>query len=431
MNPIDIIIKKKNKHELKREEIEYMVNGYINDEVADYQVSALLMAICLNGMTFEETYNLTDVMLKTGDILDFSDVEGIKFDKHSTGGVGDKVTLALLPIVGSLGIKAVKMSGRGLGHTGGTIDKLESINGFNVNLPEDRIYDNLKKIGIAISGQTKNLVPADKKLYSLRDVTGTVDSIPLIASSIMSKKLASGADIILLDVKVGSGAFMKNLDDARLLAKTMVELGKRYNKKVIANITDMSTPLGYNVGNSLEMIEAIKMVKGEIDNDFSKLVIHFSSHIVSLAKNISIDEAEKLVIDSIKSGKAFNKMQEIVKYQDGDVNYILDVNSFRKAKNIILVKSPKEGYVDEIDALKIGEISCRLGAGRLKLGDNIDFSVGIELLKKPGDYVNKDDVLLKIHSNFDDNTTFINDALSAYKFSDKKKDHVLIFDTIS
>ena len=431
MNPIEIIIKKKNKQELTKAEIEYMVNGYIKGEVADYQVSALLMAICLNGMTFEETYNLTDVMLNTGDILDFSDVEGVKFDKHSTGGVGDKVTLALLPIVGSLGVKAVKMSGRGLGHTGGTIDKLESIKGFNVNLPEDRINANLRSIGIAISGQTKNLVPADKMLYSLRDVTGTVDSIPLIASSIMSKKLASGADIILLDVKVGSGAFMKNIDDARLLAQTMVNLGKRYNKKVIANITDMSNPLGYMVGNSLEMIEAIKMVKGELDNDFSKLVTYFSSHIVSLAFDIDMDKANKMVLDTIKSGKAFDKMLEIIKYQDGDINYALDINNFEKAKYIVEVKSETSGYVEEIDALTIGKISCSLGAGRLKLGDNIDYSVGIEILKKPGDYVNKGDILLRIHSNYSDNSEYIKSALCAYKFSDSKVTNTLIFDTIS
>ena len=430
MNPIDIIIKKKNKKELTYDEIEYMINSYIDGTVKDYQMSSLLMAINLNGMTFDETYYLTDVMLKSGDKFDYKDIKGIKVDKHSTGGVGDKVTIALAPIVASCGIIFPKMSGRGLGHTGGTIDKLESIEGFNTQLSEDKFIDNLKTIGVAISGQTKKLVPADKKLYALRDVTGTVDSIPLIASSIMSKKLAVDADIISLDVKVGSGAFMKNIDDARLLAKTMVELGKKYNKKVVVSLTDMSTPLGYAIGNSLEVIEAIKMVKGNLNNDFNKLVIYFASHIVSLSYNITLDEAEKKVLDVIKSGKAFDKLIELVKYQDGNINYIKDINNFKKAKNIIEVKSIKEGYVSNLDAFTLGNIASKLGAGRLSLDDNIDHSVGIELFKKRGDYVNKGEIIAKIHSNFDNNDVFVEELLNAYEYSDIKVNRELILDTI-
>ena len=430
MNPIDIIIKKKNNNELTYEEIEYMVNSYIEGTVKDYQMSALLMAINLNGMTFDETYYLTDVMLKSGDKFDYKDVKGIKVDKHSTGGVGDKVTIALAPIVAACGIIFPKMSGRGLGHTGGTIDKLESIEGFNTQLSEEKFIDNLKTIGVAISGQTKKLVPADKKLYALRDVTGTVDSIPLIASSIMSKKLAVDADIISLDVKVGSGAFMKNIDDARILARTMVELGKKYNKKVVVSLTDMSTPLGYTIGNSLEVIEAIKMVKGELNNDFSKLVIYFASHIVSLSNNIFLVDAENKVNDVIKSGKAFDKLVELVKYQDGNINNIKDINNFKKAKNIIEIKSEKSGYVSDLDAFTLGNIASKLGAGRLSLDDNIDHSVGIELFKKRGDYVNKGEIIAKIHSNFDNNDIYIKELLNAYKFSDNAIKVDLILDTI-
>ena len=337
MNIIGIIVKKKKKRELTYDEIKFAVEGYINGDVKDYQMSSLLMAICINGMTFEETCNLTDVMLKSGDILDFSNFQGVKIDKHSTGGVGDKVTIALGPIVSSLGVIFPKLSGRGLGHTGGTIDKLESIEGFNVNLTEEEFHKSIEKIGMVVAAQTKNIVPADKKLYALRDVTGTVDSIPLIASSIMSKKLASGADIISLDVKVGSGAFMKSIDDAKLLADTMVRIGKRYNKKVVCFLTNMSTPLGNNIGNSLEVIEAVETLRGHVHNDFSRLVIYFAEHIMSLANNITIGEAHDLVMDSINSGKAFNKLVEFVKNQGGNTECILDTNKFKKSKYIVNV----------------------------------------------------------------------------------------------
>ena len=430
MNPIDIIIKKKNKEKLTYNEIAYMVNGYIDGSVANYQMSSLLMAICLNGMDFDETYYLTDVMLKSGDVLDFSDIEGVKVDKHSTGGVGDKVTIALAPIVASIGIKFPKMSGRGLGHTGGTIDKFESIKGFNCYISEERFRNNLKNIGVAIGGQTKNLVPADKLLYALRDVTGTVESIPLIASSIMSKKLASGADIISIDVKVGSGAFMKNIEDARLLAKTMVELGKKYNKKVITTLTDMSTPLGNNIGNSLEIIEAVNTLKGEVDNDFSQLVFYFAKNIVKSALHVDDDKALALVKESIDSGKAYNKFLDIVKYQDGDISYISDINNIPMAKYVIDVKSEKSGYIDNLDAYKLGHLACNLGAGRIKLEDSIDYSVGIVLVKKRGDYVKKGYTLLKLYSNYDDNSVYVKEAIDAYSFSDNKKDYKLILDII-
>ena len=430
MNIIGIIVKKKNKRELSYAEIKYAVEGYISGDVKDYQMSALLMAICINGMTFEETCNLTDVMLKSGDILDFSDVKGVKIDKHSTGGVGDKVTIALGPIVSSLGVIFPKLSGRGLGHTGGTIDKLEAIPGFNVNMSEEFFHKSIEKIGMVVSAQTKNIVPADKKLYALRDVTGTVDSIPLIASSIMSKKLASGADIISLDVKVGSGAFMKNLDDARLLAETMVKIGKKYNKKVVAFLTNMEEPLGNNIGNSLEVIEAIETLKGNVDNDFSKLVIYFADHIISMAYDISMEEAHKKVMDSISSGKAFNKFKEFVVNQNGDVACILDTNKFKKSKYVVNVVSKEEGYLSTLDAFKIGLISSKLGAGRMSLDDEINHSVGIVLKKKVGDYVKKGDVILELHTDFENNDEHIEDVYNHISYSDKKVEKKLIYDVV-
>ncbi len=430
MNPIDIIIKKRNKLELSYDEIKYMIDGFINDEIENYQMSSFLMAICINGMTFDETYYLTDVMLKSGDILDLSDIDGIKIDKHSTGGVGDKTTIALAPIVASLGVKFPKMSGRGLGHTGGTIDKLESIPGFNINLDEDTFKKNVNEIGAVICGQTQNLVPADKKLYALRDVTGTVESIPLIASSIMSKKLASGADVILLDIKVETGALMKKIDEAIKIARLMVELGKKYNKKVIATLTNMSTPLGNMVGNSLEVIEAIMTVKGEINNDFSELTKYFAAHIVSLSLEIDIDKAKEMVDATIKNGNAYKKLIEFVTRQGGDPKYIIDTNNFEKAKNVIIVKSKNKGYINNIEAFKIGHLACRLGAGRKKLGDKIDYSAGVELLKKPGDYVEAGDELLKLYTNYDTDDSYILEALDAYEFSDKAANKELIIDTI-
>ena len=430
MNTIDIILKKKNKIELTYNEIDYMVSGYVNGDIEDYQMSAFLMAICINGMTFDETYSLTDAMLRTGDIISYDGIDGIIVDKHSTGGVGDKVTIALAPILASLGIKIAKMSGRGLGHTGGTIDKLESIKGFNTQISEERFINNLKEIGVAISAQTKNLVPADKKLYALRDVTGTVDSIPLIASSIMSKKIASNADIISLDVKVGSGAFMKNISDAKKLAKYMIKIGERYNKKVVVTLTDMSTPLGYTIGNSLEVIEAVQMLNGELNNDFSELIYYFSSHIVSMALNVDLNKALEMVKEVIDNKKALNKLIELVEAQDGDSSYIKDVSKFHKAKHIIEVKSNTSGYVDSLDAYKLGILACNLGAGREKLTDLIDHSVGIELLKKRGDYVNIGDILLRIHTNFDDNEKYVKKIFKYYKFSPVKKEHKLILDTI-
>lgn len=430
MNTLNIILKKKNKTELTYNEIEYMVSGYVNGDIEEYQMSAFLMAICINGMTFDETYSLTDAMLRTGDIIHYDGIDGIIVDKHSTGGVGDKVTIALAPILASLGIKIAKMSGRGLGHTGGTIDKLESIKGFNTQISEERFIENLKNIGVAISAQTKNLVPADKKIYSLRDVTGTVDSIPLIASSIMSKKLASNADIISLDVKVGSGAFMKNISDAKKLAKWMVKIGEKYNKKVVVTLTDMSTPLGYAIGNSLEVVEAVKMLNGELNNDFSELIYYFSSHIVSMALNVDLNKAHEMVKEVIDNKQALNKLIELVEAQDGDSSYIKDVSKFKQSKYVIEVKSNLSGYVDSLDAYKLGILACNLGAGREKLSDQIDHSVGIELVKKRGDYVNIGDVLLRIHTNFDDNEKYVKKIFKYYKFSTIKKEHKLILDTI-
>ena len=334
MNIIEIIEKKKNREILTYEEIEYAVMGYVNKEIEDYQMSSLLMAIVLNGMTNQETFDLTDVMLNSGEKIDLSDIEGIIVDKHSTGGVGDKTTLILAPLVTSMGIKIAKMSGRGLGHTGGTIDKLESIEGFKVNLTDKEFIEQVNKVGCSVISQTKNIVPADKKLYALRDVTGTVDSIPLIASSIMSKKLASGADIIVIDVKVGNGALMKTIDSATKLANLMIKIGKKYDKEVVCVLSNMEEPLGKNIGNGLEVIESIETLKGKGPKDLTTLVLTLSSILVSLSFNISEEEARLKLIENIKNGKALEKFNEFVKAQGGNIEKIAlcDNGSFYRSR---------------------------------------------------------------------------------------------------
>ena len=431
MNVVDIIIKKRDGFELSKEEIEFMVNGYTNNLIPDYQMSSFLMAIYFKDMTNKEAYYLTKAMLNSGDIIDLSNIDGIKVDKHSTGGVGDKTTLVVAPLVASLGINVAKMSGRGLGHTGGTIDKLESIPGYNVSLSEDDFIKQVKNINIALIGQTKSLAPADKKLYALRDVTGTVASIPLIASSIMSKKLASGADAIVLDVKVGSGAFMKDLDSARRLAKLMVEIGKMEGKKVIAVLTDMSSPLGLAVGNSLEVIEAINTLNGCGPKDFTDLCILASAELIVAAnKAKTLDEAKELVIEQINNKKGLNKFAELVKAQGGDDSYIYDPSKFEKAKYVFEVKSNKKGYINNIDAMNIGIASMHLGAGRLKLDDSINHKVGIILNKKPGDYVNNNDVLAYIHSDFELNNDIYNMILESYNIDNNMDLRPLILDVI-
>lgn len=392
MTIIDIISKKKNKEELTYEEIQYAINGYLDGTIKDYQMSSLLMAITIQGMTEQETFNLTEIMLKSGETIKLGRLKSV-VDKHSTGGVGDKTTLILAPLVASCGVNVAKMSGRGLGFTGGTIDKLESIPGFNTSIEIDRFIEQVKKINVAIVGQMGNLVPADKKIYALRDVTGTVESIPLIASSIMSKKLASGADSIVIDVKVGNGALMKTTNDAKKLADLLVKIGKQHNKKVVCFITDMDEPLGYAIGNSLEVLESINTLIGKGPKDLTYLVINLATYMVSMGKNISLEDANKLVIENLYNGNAYKKFIELVKSQNGNINKIAI------SKNIISIKSEQEGYIKNINALELGEIARILGAGRLKKEDNIDFEVGIVLNKKVGDKINKGEELLKLYIN--------------------------------
>ena len=390
MNIVEIINKKRVKCELTKEELAYAFNGYLNGNVKDYQMSSLLMAICINGMNKREIFDLVDIFIKSGDVLDLSSIPGIKVDKHSTGGVGDKVTLIIGPIVAACNAYVAKMSGRGLGHTGGTIDKLESIKGFNTSLSEEEFIKQVKEIGIAITGQTKNLCPMDKVIYALRDVTGTVASIPLIATSIMSKKIAGGADKILLDVKVGDGALMKTMEDAQNLANLMEEIGKFYHREVICEITDMNTPLGDNIGNSLEVIEAMDILKGK-KGHLRDLCIDVSSKMVSMAKEISIDKAKEEVLEVLENGSAYNKFIELVKAQGGDMS------SLEVSHKTIDVKSNKKGTLSKIKALKLGELSLMLGAGRINKEDIIDHSVGIVLKKHLNDYVNIGDTLCTLY----------------------------------
>ena len=423
MNIIDIINKKRLKEELSREEIEFAVNGYLDETIKDYQMSSLLMAIVLNGMTDRETIDLTDIMMKSGDILDLSKIDGIIVDKHSTGGVGDKVTLVLAPLLASLGIKIAKMSGRGLGHTGGTIDKLESIEGFNTKISEKKFINQVNKIGIALVGQTANLVPADKKIYALRDVTGTVESTPLIASSIMSKKIASGADVIMIDVKVGNGALMKNLEDARNLAKLMVKIGKKYRKPTICLITNMEEPLGHAIGNSLEVNEAIDTLKGNGPSDLLEIVITLCSIIIGAVKKIPNNEARDLLFKQLNNGEAYKKFEELVKAQDGDINKI------KVSDKVFSIKSDKEGYINKINALRLGEIAKKIGAGRNTLEDTIDYEVGIVLNKKVGDYVELEEEVARVYlKNKDVSVTEILDCFEIDK--ELKNNPKLILDII-
>ena len=403
MNIVEIITKKKSKLELTREELEFAFNGYLNGNVKDYQMSALLMAICLNGMTDSETFNLVDIFIKSGDVLDLSSIPGVKVDKHSTGGIGDKITLIIGPIVSSCGVIVPKMSGRGLGFTGGTIDKLESIKGFKVQLTEEEFIRQVKEIGFAVTGQTSNLCPLDKVIYALRDVTGTTDSIPLIAASIMSKKIAGGADKIFIDIKCGNGAMMKTMDDALKLKDIMVRIGDFYNRKTICEISDMNVPLGSNIGNSLEVIEAMDVLKGKTGS-LRDLSIKISTEMVSVAKEISMEDAKKEVLNVLDKGIAYNKFLEFVKYQKGDIN------SLEVSKNIQEIKSDKNGKVITINALNIGKLSCSLGAGRVSKEDSIDYSVGIVLNKLVDDEVKVGDTLFTLYKKNNNNVDInIND----------------------
>ena len=389
---LDIINKKRLGEELSYKELDFFFNSYLNGTIADYQMSSLLMAICINGMTDEEIFSLTKIFIDSGDVLDFSDIPGIKVDKHSTGGIGDKTTLVITPIVASLGIPVIKMSGRGLGYTGGTIDKLESIPGFRVDLSDREIIKQVHDINLVVTGQTADLVPMDKVIYALRDVTATVSSIPLIASSIMSKKIAGGADKIIIDIKVGNGALIQNKKDAKKLSELMIKIGEVYNCEVRCIISDMDVPLGKCIGNSLEVLEAIDVLKcEEVNNNFVDLCYELATEMVSMGKNISKKEAFELVKESIRSGSAYNKFLEMVEYQKGDINKI------KVSKKKVEIKSKKSGVVEAINALEVGKVSLALGAGKVSKSDSIDYTVGVELNKLVGDSVKKGDVIATLY----------------------------------
>ncbi len=409
MTILDIIEKKRDKKELSKEEIEYFIKGYTEGTIADYQAAALVMAIFINGMTKEETTNLTLSMANSGEILNvFGDGakkhQKIIVDKHSTGGVGDKVSLILLPLVASCGVPVAKMSGRGLGFTGGTVDKLESIPGYKTGIDINSFIQNVENIGISMISQTLNLAPADKKIYALRDSISCVESIPLIASSIMSKKIASGANKIVLDVTVGSGAFMKDIEQASKLAKAMIEIGELANRETVCVLTNMDEPLGYAVGNTLEVKEAVEALKGNMPEDVKQVVLELGAHMIKLAKvTDNIEHAKEILIQKVENGEAFNKFVELVQNQGGDTSYITNLEKFEKAKYIEPVYSEKSGYIQKINAETIGKLACSLGAGRIRKEDKIDMSVGIILNKKVGNYVEKGDCLGYIHTN-NDNT---------------------------
>lgn len=399
MRAYDIIKKKRDGLALSHEEINYFIDGYVKGEIADYQASALCMAIYFRGMDGREITDLTLAMRDSGEVLDVKFGEGLRVDKHSTGGVGDKTSLVIAPIVASLGVTVAKMSGRGLGHTGGTVDKLESIEGFCVEMPVERFEGIVKKTGIAIVGQSATLAPADKKLYALRDVTATVDSIPLIASSIMSKKLAAGDDCIVLDVKTGSGSFMKSVDKSEELARCMVDIGKRAGKKIVALVTDMDVPLGFAIGNSLEVIEAIETLKGNGPKDLVEICLSLSAYMLRLVGKGSVDECKKLAQKAIDDGSALIKFKEMVSAQGGDEKWIEDTSLFPKAKFTREVKADEDGYIYLVNAEGYGESSLLLGAGRNTKEDKIDFCAGITLSKKRGDSVKKGEVIATLYTS--------------------------------
>lgn len=418
MRMVDIIEKKRDGKVLSDEEIKFFIKGYVDGSIPDYQASALAMAIYYKGMSVKEITFLTDCMMHSGDIINLSSIKGIKVDKHSTGGVGDKTSLVLGPMVAACGAKVAKMSGRGLGHTGGTLDKMESIPGMQISIPQDQFIRQVNDIGLAIVGQTGHLVPADKKLYALRDVTATVESIPLIASSVMSKKLASGGDAILLDVKFGSGAFMKTLESARELARTMVGIGDGLGRDTRAILTDMDQPLGLAIGNSLEVKEAIATLNGHGPHDLVELCMEAGSIMLEQAHIIKDKkEGRKMLEEVVRNGKALSKLEAMVKAQGGDSSYILNPSKFPLAKHIIEVKATRDGYVRRIDSLEIGESAMRLGAGRETMQDVIDMSAGILLNKKVGDRVNRGEVLCVVHTNKEDFVNIIEDIRNSFKLS--------------
>ena len=420
MRMYDIIMKKRNGFPLTKEEIYYFVDGFTNGTIPDYQASALLMAIYFQHMNYEETLNLTMAMADSGEHLDLSGISGIKADKHSTGGVGDKTTLVLAPMVAAVGVKTAKMSGRGLGHTGGTIDKLESFPGFSTTLSQEQFVKNVNDIGLAVTGQTGNITPADKKIYALRDVTGTVDNISLIASSIMSKKLAAGADVIVLDVKTGNGAFMKNIEDATELAKTLVDIGNGAGKKTYAVISEMNEPLGYAIGNSLEVIEAIDTLKGNGPQDLYNLCIELGSLMVAASdQNISLEQAKQILKKTIEDGSAYRKFKEFIESQGGNPSDVDNCHDLIKVNQVLDIKSFQSGYIAGIQTENIGNAVMMLGGGRQKKGDSIDHSVGVIIKKKVGEQVKEGESLATVYINNTDNLDTALDLIkSSFEFSE-------------
>lgn len=430
MRAVDLIAKKVAKDHLSEQEINFLISGYVNNTIPDYQISAFLMAVVFNGMSSQELGYLTKAMMYSGDVLDLSKINGIKVDKHSTGGVGDKTTLVIAPIVAALNAPIAKMSGRGLGHTGGTIDKLETIPNINLQLSDQAFIAQVNKYKIAIVGQSDNLVPADKKLYALRDVTATVNSIPLIASSIMSKKLATGTDAILLDVKCGNGAFMKDLKSAQKLAKTMIKIGKHLNVDVRAEITNMSQPIGKEIGNKNEVLEAIATLKGEGPADFTELVYSSCITILDQAKIESDPVRARAMIEQvIKNKQALNKFYEFVEAQNGDLQALLS-KDFWKPQYKLDVIAKQKGYVNIFDSLIFGIVAMKLGAGRLTKEDNIDNEAGITIHKQTNEYVSKDDVLFTLYSSNPIDSSLANELNSGYKIGQNKIENKIILDSI-
>ncbi|MDP4552701.1 pyrimidine-nucleoside phosphorylase [Alkalihalobacillus macyae] len=433
MRMVDVIQKKRNGKELTKEEINFFIEGYTKGEIPDYQASALMMAIYFNGMKSNETATLTQAMVESGETIDLSAIEGHKVDKHSTGGVGDKTTFIVGPLVASVGVPVAKMSGRGLGHTGGTLDKLESIKGFHIEMTKEEFVNNVNTHKLSVAGQTGNLAPADKKLYALRDVTATVDSIPLIAGSIMSKKLASGADGIVLDVKTGSGAFMKKLEDSESLAREMVNIGNNLGRNTVAVISDMNQPLGFEVGNANEVREACQVLQGENIEDLRLLSLELASHMTVLAGAFDdFDSAYKTLEQNLQNGKAFESFRTLVKAQGGDVSVIDDLTKLPQSKYHIEVTAEQDGYVSEIDAESIGVAAMYLGAGRATKDDQINHGVGITLKKKVGDQVTKGEVLVVLHSDDEEPTNSIEKINEAYSLSKEVREkHQLIYKVIN
>ena len=428
----DLINKKKHGESLSKEEISFFINGYVDGTIPDYQISALLMAIWFSGMDRQETADLTIAMAESGDQVDLSAIEGIKVDKHSTGGVSDGTTLVVAPLVAACGGKVAKMSGRGLGHTGGTLDKLESIPGFSVMQSMDKFIRTVSEIGLSVIGQTDNLVPADKKLYALRDVTGTIDNISLIASSIMSKKIASGSDAIVLDIKTGNGAFMNRISDSIRLAESMVDIGKLAGRKTIAVVTDMNQPLGFSVGNTLEVREAVEILQGQYESDLKVVAFTLASRML-ISSGICDTEssAVDMLEDALKSGKALFKLAQMIEAQGGDPDIVNDISLIPRASKIIPVKAAVSGYIREINTPEVGYSAMLLGAGRVRKEDEIDHSVGIWLRKRLGEYVEKGDVIADFHVNDGTNLdAAVSRFLDAYKIGAEQPDELPLIYTI-